>query len=108
MKAIRYIGWLVLLTGAFAQQKSEATITVNLENGATIKGIVRVVARVQSEKLVERVEFQVDGALREVDDSTPLRVRMGHRHRHGGRASAEDCRLFRGQSERYEGVALGD
>lgn len=71
MKAIRHIGWLALLTGAFAQPKSDATITVNLDDGATIKGIVKVVARVQSEKLVERVEFQVDGALREVDDSTP-------------------------------------
>jgi tetratricopeptide (TPR) repeat protein len=71
MKAIRHIGWLALLTGALAQPKSDATITVNLDDGATIKGIVKVVARVQSEKLVERVEFQVDGALREVDDSTP-------------------------------------
>ena len=71
MKAIRHIGWLALLASAFAQPKSDATITVNLDDGATIKGIVKVVARVQSEKLVERVEFQVDGALREVDDSTP-------------------------------------
>ena len=71
MKAIRHIGWLALLAGAFAQPKSDATITVNLDDGASVKGIVKVVARVQSEKLVERVEFQVDGALREVDDSTP-------------------------------------
>ncbi len=73
MKAIRQIVWLtgLLSAGAFAQPKQAATISVNLENGATIKGTVKLVARVQSESLVERVEFSVDGALREVDDSTP-------------------------------------
>jgi len=71
MKAIRYISGLALLASAFAQPKSEATITVNLEDGATLKGVVQVVVRVQSERLVKRVEFQVDGALREVDESTP-------------------------------------
>lgn len=60
-----------MLASAFAQPKSEATITVNLEDGATLKGVVKVVVRVQSERLVKRVEFQVDGALREVDESTP-------------------------------------
>lgn len=65
--------WLagLLSACALAQPKQEATITVNLENGATVKGTVKLVARVQSEKLVERVEFIIDGALREVDDSTP-------------------------------------
>ncbi|MCX7925104.1 MAG: Ig-like domain-containing protein [Fimbriimonadales bacterium] len=73
MKAIRQIGWLagLLSVCAFAQPKQAATITVNLENGATVKGTVKLIARVQSESLVERVEFTVDGALREVDDSTP-------------------------------------
>ncbi len=73
MKAIRQIVWLagLLSACAFAQPKQTATISVNLENGATIKGTVKLVARVQSESLVERVEFSVDGALREVDDSTP-------------------------------------
>jgi len=73
MKAIRQLSWLVglLWATALAQTKPEATITVNLENGATVKGVVKVVARVQSEKLVERVEFSVDGVLREVDESTP-------------------------------------
>lgn len=71
MKVWRHIGWLALLTAAFAQPKSDATITVNLEEGASVKGTVQVVVRVQSEKLVEHVEFQVDGALREVDESTP-------------------------------------
>lgn len=73
MKAIRQIWWLAgLITAcACAQPRQEATINVNLENGATVKGTVKVVARVQSESLVERVEFSVDGALREVDDSTP-------------------------------------
>ncbi|MCS7190054.1 MAG: Ig-like domain-containing protein [Fimbriimonadales bacterium] len=73
MKAIRTVWWLagLLSACALAQPKQEATITVNLENGATVKGTVKLVARVQSEKLVERVEFIIDGALREVDDSTP-------------------------------------
>lgn len=73
MKAIRQLSWLVglLWATALAQTTPEATITVNLENGATVKGVVKVVARVQSEKLVERVEFSVDGVLREVDESTP-------------------------------------
>lgn len=65
--------WLAgLITAcACAQPRQEATINLNLENGATVKGTVKVVARVQSESLVERVEFSVDGSLREVDDSTP-------------------------------------
>ncbi len=65
--------WLAGLLGAcaFAQPKQTATISVNLENGATIKGTVKLIARVQSESLVERVEFSVDGVLREVDESTP-------------------------------------
>ncbi|MCX7992200.1 MAG: Ig-like domain-containing protein [Fimbriimonadales bacterium] len=73
MKAIRQMCWLAGLLGAcaFAQPKQEATISVNLESGALIKGTVKVVARVQSGALVERVEFTVDGALREVDESTP-------------------------------------
>ncbi|MCS7301270.1 MAG: Ig-like domain-containing protein [Fimbriimonadales bacterium] len=73
MKAIRLLCWLAgwACACAFAQPKQEATITVNLENGATVKGTVKLVVRVQSDKLVERVEFAVDGALREVDDSTP-------------------------------------
>ncbi len=73
MKAIRQMWWLagLIATCAHAQPKQEATISVNLENGATVKGTVKVVARVQTESLVERVEFSVDGALREVDDSTP-------------------------------------
>lgn len=73
MKAIRQMWWLAgLITAcACAQPRQEATINLNLENGATVKGTVKVVARVQSESLVERVEFSVDGSLREVDDSTP-------------------------------------
>ncbi|GIV07995.1 MAG: hypothetical protein KatS3mg019_0086 [Fimbriimonadales bacterium] len=73
MKAIRQMWWLAgLITAcAYAQPKQEATINLNLENGATVKGTVKLVARVQTESLVERVEFSVDGALREVDDSTP-------------------------------------
>ncbi|MDW8052462.1 MAG: Ig-like domain-containing protein [Armatimonadota bacterium] len=74
MKALRQLWWLAgafLAISAAAQTKPEATITVNLENGTTIKGLFKVVARVQSEKLVERVEFLVDGVLREVDESTP-------------------------------------
>ncbi len=65
--------WLAGLITAYAcaQPRQEATINLNLENGATVKGTVKVVARVQSESLVERVEFSVDGSLREVDDSTP-------------------------------------
>ncbi|MFN4033793.1 MAG: Ig-like domain-containing protein [Fimbriimonadales bacterium] len=73
MKAIRQMWWLagLIATCAYAQPKQEATISVNLESSATVKGTVKVVARVQTENLVERVEFSVDGALREVDDSTP-------------------------------------
>jgi Tfp pilus assembly protein PilF len=73
MKALRQMWWLagLLSVCAFAQPKQEATISLNLENGATVKGTVKLVARVQSESLVERVEFVVDGVLREVDDSTP-------------------------------------
>ncbi|MFN7018678.1 MAG: Ig-like domain-containing protein [Fimbriimonadales bacterium] len=73
MKAIRQMVWLAGLLGAcaFAQPKQTATISVNLEDGAKIKGTVKLIARVQSESLVERVEFSVDGVLREVDESTP-------------------------------------
>lgn len=73
MKALRQMWWLagLLSIGAFSQPKQAATISLNLENGATVKGTVKLVARVQSELLVERVEFVVDGVLREVDDSTP-------------------------------------
>lgn len=65
--------WLAgLITAcACAQPKQEAMINLNIENGATVKGTVKLVARVQTESLIERVEFSVDGALREVDDSTP-------------------------------------
>ncbi|RMH07183.1 MAG: hypothetical protein D6697_09180 [Armatimonadetes bacterium] len=73
MKALRQMWWLAGLLGvcAFAQPKQLATISLNLENGTTVKGTVKLVARVQSDLLVERVEFAVDGVLREVDESTP-------------------------------------
>lgn len=67
-------GWVsgsfcLLLSALMAQP--QATIQVNLEDSAKIRGIVRVVATVQTELLVQRVEFSVDGVLREVDESTP-------------------------------------
>ncbi len=51
--------------------KPVATITLNLKEGDTISGTTKVVATVQSDKLVLRVEFSVDDILREVDESTP-------------------------------------
>ncbi len=70
---LKLTAWLLLvvLSLASAQQGSSATINLNLEDGAKIEGTVKVVVRVQTERLVQRVEFFVDGTLREVDDSTP-------------------------------------
>jgi hypothetical protein len=76
-KAFGRIGIVAILLGtclALAQKPTEkpvATISVNLQEGQTISGITKVVATVQSQKLVLRVEFSVDDILREVDESTP-------------------------------------
>lgn len=76
-KAFGRIGVACLMLGvwlAFAQKpsaSSPATVNLNLKEGDTISGTTKVVATVQSEKLVLRVEFSVDDVLREVDESTP-------------------------------------
>jgi len=70
---VKLTAWLLLglLSLAGAQERAPATISLNLEDGAKVEGTVKLVARVQTERLVQRVEFFVDGSLREVDESTP-------------------------------------
>ncbi|MER3559337.1 MAG: hypothetical protein C4336_07755 [Armatimonadota bacterium] len=74
MQIVLRLGWLFgllwVVLPAIARP-SQATIQVNLQDSAKIRGIVRVSAVVQTELLVQRVEFSVDGVLRGVDDSTP-------------------------------------
>ncbi len=65
------IGWMFLFGWLIGVACAQPKIRVNLEEGAQIRGVVKVVATVQSEELVQRVEFSVDGILREVDESTP-------------------------------------
>ena len=76
-KPLWRIGAVLVMFGvvyALAQKppaKPLATISVNLKEGETISGTTKVVATVQSDKMVLRVEFSVDDVLREVDESTP-------------------------------------
>lgn len=74
MQVIRKIGWLLglyclLLPGVAGQ--NQATLQANIEDSAKIRGTARISVTVQTELLVQRVEFAVDGVLREVDESTP-------------------------------------
>ncbi len=65
------IGWILLLGWTIGYASAQPQIRVNLEDGAIVRGTVKVIATVQSEDLVQRVEFAIDGILREVDESTP-------------------------------------